>query len=501
MEKENKQPSEMDLLLKEVASFDAPKVREEAPAAPQRRPAVKPDRGVPMEERIMARMKDNAAKKAEAKRAAEDAQAVAVQKAAQTGKAPEAAPVKEEQAPKARFSMSKKEKAPKAPKQPKAPKAPKAVRQVPQAVTGVLAVLTVLCLLWIGGNIHPNAGTGAVSTAKSLNVVEKLNVALTNAASDALSNLTYIKKIFSIAETDLVCPEPNPSGFGSTSDPAVVQAVVDQAAELLDGQELSWNADRPFWSEEPIQYYYDETILVISWKEVHNNSVYSFSEVKIAHGSQFRRALAGNSYGASVEEYPSDMGAKANAVVGMNGDFYGFRSYGITVYQREMYRHETASVDTCFITADGDLVFAKKGELTDKAEAEQFIKDNDIVFSVAFGPVLVQNGEKVSLPARYPIGEGDKNYSRACIAQKDDLHYILMTSNFEGPYQSGSKLAQTQDVIYSMDVRHAYTLDGGQTSTMFINDELFNRVDWDAERTMTDIIYFATALPEGGSAQ
>ena len=52
-----------------------------------------------------------------------------------------------------------------------------------------------------------------------------------------------------------------------------------------------------------------------------------------------------------------------------------------------------------------------------------------------------------------------------------------------------------------MDVRHAYTLDGGQTSTMFINDELFNRVDWDAERTMTDIIYFATALPEGGSAQ
>jgi hypothetical protein len=45
-------------------------------------------------------------------------------------------------------------------------------------------------------------------------------------------------------------------------------------------------------------------------------------------------------------------------------------------------------------------------------------------------------------------------------------------------------------------VKNAYTLDGGQTSTLVFRDEPFNRVDWDFERTMSDIIYFATAVPE-----
>ena len=46
----------------------------------------------------------------------------------------------------------------------------------------------------------------------------------------------------------------------------------------------------------------------------------------------------------------------------------------------------------------------------------------------------------------------------------------------------------------------AYALDGGQTATMIFDGSPFNRVDWDSERTMSDIVYFATAIDSGKEA-
>jgi len=559
----NHQETELDRILKEASSFEdfyesvgaqePAKPRQavrktveksavktpaagKTPAAPKKS-ADKPEKRVPPEQKILAGMKANAAKKAEAKQALEEQQAIAAQKAALADAAapaaaaptaapvqeqPKAAPVKEEKKeqvqqtaesaapaqkkeiklpklPKA-DKAEKKEKAPKLPKGEKAPKEPKPVRDLPKALTALLVAVSVVCMLWVGVSVHPDTGTAtAAAGEKKLNMAEKLNVYMNNAASDALSNLTYIKKLYTIPETDLVAPKPQ-AKFGSTNDPAEVQAVIDQAAELLDGQTLAWNPGIEFWDGEPIQYYYDETILAITWKEIINGNMVTFGEVKVAHGSQLRRALAGNKYGSSVEEYPTNMASNVNAVLAINGDFYNFRDLGITVYQREMHRHAPAKVDTAYFTANGEMIFSKRGELTDKAEAEKFIEDNDVIFSAAFGPIMVEDGQKVN-NTQYPIGEIEKKYSRAAIGQRDKLHYILMTVNYEGPCQVTCTLAQATDYIYAKGVEKAYALDGGQTSSMVFNGELVNRVDWGNERTMSDIIYFASAVPEGGAAE
>ena len=517
----------------------AKKVAISKPAAPK---TEKADRGVPFEKKLMADMKASVAKKVAAKQAKEEQEAIAAQQAALLAKESAAEPVAEaaekpaqaapaaakesaaKAAPAAKAAVAdamaaakkkvekkevklpklpkveKKEKAPKAAKEPKAPKQPKPLRNVPKTLTALLVLVSMVCMLWVGVAVHPNTGTAtSASSEKKLNMAEKLNVYMNNAAADALSNLTYIKKLYTIPESDLVAPKPQ-AKFGSTYDPAEVQAVVDQATELLDGQTLAWNAGINFWDGEPIQYYYDETILAITWKEIINNNMVTFGEVKLAHGSQLRRALAGNEYGSSVEEYPTNMASNVNAVLAMNGDFYNFRDLGITVYQREMYRHAPAKVDTAYFTAEGDMIFSKRGELMNADEAKQFIADNNVIFSTAFGPVLVENGEKVTT-TQYPIGEIDKKYSRAAIGQKDDLHYILMTVNYEGPCQYTCTLAQATEYIFAKGVQKAYALDGGQTSSMVFNGELVNRVDWGNERTMSDIIYFASAVPEGGAAK
>ena len=359
----------------------------------------------------------------------------------------------------------------------------------------ILILLSIAALVWALVNVHPGTGTNTgSSTENRLDLVGKLDVFMNNAASDALENVAYIKKIYTIPESDLVAPKPDQSKFGSTTDPAVVQAVVDSASELLEGQELIWNPDIVLMEGSEIEYYCDETILVIAWKEAINNSACSFVEVKIAHGSQLRRALSDNTYGSSVYMYPTQMAQNANAVVAINGDFYGHRSCGITIYQRQLYRFNPRTLESCFFTASGDMIFTHVGELNTEEEVKKFVQDNDITFSVSFGPILVENGEKKTTNT-YLVGEVDIHYSRAAIGQVDKLHYLLMSINEEGVYKNRVTINQAADLIYAKGVPNAYALDGGQTATIVMNGETFNRPDWGNERIMTDIIYFATAIP------
>lgn len=366
----------------------------------------------------------------------------------------------------------------------------------------------VVCLCWlligvqakipVSGSSAP-AGAAREKTAKA-QLTARMDVFANNSASDALSDLVYIRKIYTIPEGDLAGPAPNPACYGHTTDPMVVQAVVDSAAELLDGQELFWNPELNFMSGKDIAYYYDETILAICWKEAIDGCCANYCEVKIADGSQLRRTIAGNSYGSSVQLTASEMAKASNAVVAINGDFYGYRKLGITAYQRQLYRNLPEKVDSCFFTAGGDMLFSHRGELMGEGEAEKFIEDNDVIFAIAFGPILVENGE-LKETFSYPLGEINKQYSRAAIGQIDKLHYILMTNSFQDYLSSMPTINGAAALIYRTGVKNAYALDGGQTGVLYIDGGPFNHVDFGWERLMSDIIYFATAIPEEEAGQ
>lgn len=372
---------------------------------------------------------------------------------------------------------------------------------VRNVIGGVFAFVSLIALFWIFLNVHPDSGSVANATTADLklDLVEKLNVYINNATSDALGELSYIKKIYTIAESDTVAPNPDATKYGSTTNPADIQAVIDSADILLDGQEMIWDPNANFLPGSEIQYYCDYTTLVIVWKEVRENKVCTCAEVKIAHGSQLRRKLANDTYGSGVQLKASDMAVSANSVIAINGDFYTFRNLGITGYQRKIYRCNPQTVDSCFFTADGDMLFAYAGELMGEGEAQKFMDDNDCTFCIAFGPVLVDNGELRTI-TRYPIGQINTTYSRAAIGMLDDLHYFLMTINYEGNYQTAT-IHELAEFMYQKGCYKAYTLDGGQTSVMIMQGQPVNHVDWGTERVMSDIIYFATAIPEQEVAQ
>jgi len=341
--------------------------------------------------------------------------------------------------------------------------------------------------------------TGSQTTAAydsvSASVMDKFEMFVNNSSAEALDGIIPIKKIYTLAEDLIVAPEPDQNLFGTATEPSELESVIASASKLLDGQETIFSNETPLMPGTEINYYLDETILTITWKQVIDNACYTFSEIKIADASQFRRYLADNTFGSSIQYQPSDMAATVNAVVAMNGDFYKFRNMGIIVYQREVYRVEGEDIDTCFIDSNGNLNFIKRGEILERADAEQYVKDNDIIFSLSFGPILVDDGVNV-VTSKYPIGEVDQQYSRSAIAQLGELHYLLVAVSFDGPYRSAASITQLATALERIGCDKAYTLDGGQTATVIMNDTVINHVDFGYQRNISDIIYFATALPE-----
>lgn len=362
------------------------------------------------------------------------------------------------------------------------------------ALSVLLSVLAVAALCWLAFCIHPGSGGSGAAMQNNLNLTRKLDVYANNAASDALSDIAYIKKIYTIAESDTVAPAPDPNGFGTTQSPAVIKSVIADAAELLDGQDTVWQEDLPFYPGADMYYYRDSTILVIVWKEIIEERCATLAEVKVADGSQFRRKLAEDSYGSAVYMNATTLASAANAVVASNADFYGWRQSGLTVYQRQLFRNSADKLDTCFVTAGGDMLFSRAGELGSDASVEQYIADNDVLFSLSFGPVLVDKGELQQCDS-YPIGEVNQEYSRAGIGMTGDLHYLLMTVNHTDsrPRATVNEFAR---FMYAKGCIKAYNLDGGQTSEITILGKPVNYIDFGAERPVSDIIYFASALPE-----
>lgn len=365
--------------------------------------------------------------------------------------------------------------------------------------TAVVAVFCVAMSFILLANVLMGTGSTSSSSqsgASGVAIMDRFDMYVTNEISKALDGVVAVENVYWLSDSDLVAPEPDPANYGTANSPSELQWLLEEAAYLLDDQDTLFTLDTDAWAGDKIYYYYDDTILVITWKQVIDDSVYTFSEVKIAHASQFRRFLAGGEFGHAQQYVTTEMAESVNAVVASSGDFYKFRKYGIMVYGGEIMRMEGANVDTCMIDDNGDLHFIYRNDITDKAAAEQYVEDNNIRFSLAFGPILIDNGEVVA-PSSYPQGEVNSRHSRAALCQLDSLHYLLVTSNGEKSYATWHTLQTFTKRLAEMGIRNAYALDGGQTAVIAMQGETINEVDFGFQRQISDIIYFATALPNG----
>lgn len=341
------------------------------------------------------------------------------------------------------------------------------------------------------------AGTTKTAAAENTPdevLMDSYDMYMTNHISDALDGVLDVEKVYWLDDEDTVAPEPDQAKFGSTTDPGSLQWLLDEAAELLDGQELLFSTETEIIPGTEVHYYLDETIFSIAWKQEIEKACYNFNEVKIAHASQFRRFLADGQYGSERQYYTTQMSAAVNAVCATNGDFYKYRPYGIVVYNGEVYRSENTP-DTCFIDDQGDMILVQDRTFKSKEEIQQFVDENNIRFSLSFGPILVED-YKIAAPPVYEYGEVLGSFSRAALAQMGELHYLVVVTSLDVNPHFMPTIRTFSRVMQSFGCEKAYCLDGGQTGIIVMNDELFSTPNYGNQRMVSDMIYFATAIPD-----
>ena len=306
-------------------------------------------------------------------------------------------------------------------------------------------------------------------------------------------------------------PEPDPASFGSISldEPEKALAVLDRARELgllREDETVIFDPKVDFYrgaDRQDIEYYLDETILVICWKEVVDGCTCSYAEIRIAEPSQLRRKLAYDSFDPAQRLFLTEMHAQTHAVLSLNADFYQNRDVGLMVYDRTLYRYPEYAygslytfsncLETCLVDSKGDFHYTDLGQEFSREAFEQYLQENDILFSLAFGPVLIRDGV-VQDCTWYPVGEVLQIYSRAGIGIVDDLHYLYMSLN-HAPEKAGSwTVNQFARHFGEKAVRTAYCLDGGQTGEMVFQGRPYAHMDFGEERRVSDCIYFVTGL-------
>lgn len=373
------------------------------------------------------------------------------------------------------------------------------LKTVKAVLTTVVSMLSVILTAVLMVTLLMGTGVPATSAADAADeaIMDRYDMYMTNQVSNALDGVLSIEKVYWLNDDDLIAPEPNPANYGSTNDPTTLQWLLDDARELLNIEdEFVFNTNIQLEPGTQVRYYLDETIFAITWREVRNRCIYTFAEVKIAHASQFRRFLAGGTYGSDKQFITTQMASDVNAVVASSGDFYKFRNYGTIVYDGVVKRINSYAVDTLFIDDKGDMIMVPRGEMTDINEAQKFVDENNIRFSIAFGPILIQDGKRVET-GRYPIGEIYDTYPRAGLGQMGELHYTVVVANGRSGYYNLPDIISFADVMESIGCIQAYTLDGGQTGVIAMDGDMINPVQYGSQRQISDIFYFATALPDG----
>ena len=236
--------------------------------------------------------------------------------------------------------------------------------------------------------------------------------------------------------------------------------------------------------------YSDGNISVnLTEKTVNDTQIY-VADVTLSSADYLKTALAQNSYGTNVTAKTSVTAAENNAILAVNGDYYGANSSGYVIRNGVVYRdsvREDASNGDLAIYKDGSFKIIYENQIS----ADQLVPDG-VVNLLAFGPSLVENGE-ISVDTNTEVGQAMSSNPRTAIGIIDENHYIIVVSDGRTSESKGLSLYQMAEVMKSYGVKTAYNLDGGGSSTLYFNGQVINKPTTGgskiSERAVSDIVY------------
>lgn len=234
------------------------------------------------------------------------------------------------------------------------------------------------------------------------------------------------------------------------------------------------------------QYSDSKTSITLKQYREYDSNIY-VADVTVSDASDLKTALANNTYGRNITDTTSDMAANNNAVLAINGDYYGARQSGYVIRNGKLYRDTSGNRDALVIQKNGEFKFVSESETS----ASDLLQEGALqVFS--FGPVLLNNGE-VSVDENDEVGMAMASNPRTAIGYLGNNHYVFVVSDGRTSESAGLSLYELASFMKELGVKDAYNLDGGGSSTMVFKGEIINNPTTSGrsgeERAVSDIVY------------
>lgn len=232
--------------------------------------------------------------------------------------------------------------------------------------------------------------------------------------------------------------------------------------------------------------YEDDNIkITITTLREYDTNIY-VADVVIKDISYLKTAFANNTYGRNITATTSTMASSHNALLAINGDYYGFRTSGFVLRNGVIYRSTSYGNEDLVINSDGSFSIVEESS----TDLNSLLANGALqVFS--FGPALIQNSS-ISVTTSEEVSQSKSSNPRTAIGIISNLHYVFVVSDGRTSASTGLSLYELASVMKDLGCTTAYNLDGGGSSTMYFNGNIVNNPtdgNTSGERKVSDIIY------------
>ena len=237
-----------------------------------------------------------------------------------------------------------------------------------------------------------------------------------------------------------------------------------------------------------VSSYEDESMSITIYEYETNDTAVYVADVRLSSPEYLQTALAGNTYGRNVTANTSEIADDADAILAINGDFYGSRNAGYVIRNGVLYR-DMAERDRedLVIYEDGSFAMVSENDVS----AQELLAQGAVQV-LSFGPALLADGE-IQVSETEEVGKAKASNPRTAIGIVGDLHYVFVVSDGRTDASEGLSLHELAAFLRDIGVAGAYNLDGGGSSTMVFRGEVVNnpttRGNRIKERAVSDIVY------------
>ena len=234
--------------------------------------------------------------------------------------------------------------------------------------------------------------------------------------------------------------------------------------------------------------YEDDNIKITLTDYRENDTDIHVADVVLNSSDYLKTAFAQRSYGRNVTEKTSEIADSVNAILAINGDYYGAQESGYVIRNGVIYRDEAQrGNEDLVIYEDGSFEIIQEDEVTAEELLEKGAQN-----VLSFGPALVENGS-ISVSENEEVGKAMASNPRTAIGIIDENHYVFVVADGRTSENEGLSLYELAEFMESLGVTTAYNLDGGGSSTMYFNGQIINSPTTNGhsikERSVSDIVY------------